>query len=52
LKLEDALELEDITQEEYDRQSEQMEPLIEESHKIHSELWNDRVGYKYYDENF
>ena len=50
LKLKDALELEDITQEEYDRQSERLEPLIEESSKIESELWEDRNGYKYYDE--
>ncbi len=50
LKLKDALELGDLTQEEYDRQSERLEPQREESRKIERELWDDRNGYKYYDE--
>jgi len=52
LKLQDALELGDITQDEYDRQSAELEPLREEDRKIHIELWNDRAGYKYYNETF
>ncbi len=52
LKLQDALELGDITQDEYDRQSAELEPLREEDRNIHIELWNDRAGYKYYNETF